>query len=535
LVDADFLDTEAHFTGKRRDGEPFEYNILLNLLKQYLQKIRLSSKASREVREVRDELWDTCIKAANKKRGFYNLSAPTGSGKTLALLGFALQHAKYNNLRRVIMVIPYLSIIEQTAAVYRKAFCEELPEELVLEHHSLVVFNNFKNYHSKLLTQNWDGPFIVTTNVQFLESLFANRPGACRKLHRIAKSVILLDEVQLLPLHLIVPTLIALRHLVDRYGCSVVFSTATQPAFDTFRKYTKIKAKSIANFKSYKNKKVKVLWPKQDYRITWDELAGKISKENQVLCVVNTKRHVLQLVEALRKIGCDDLLVETTNLCPAHRRVVLDKLRQSTKIKRLIATQCIEAGVDIDLPCGFRAMGPFDSIVQIAGRIGREGLSAGWMEVFEPETGGGPPGIYQQATDVTRALLHELGELDIYNSELYKVYFRRLYNLVKPHQRMNKLKQAIDTWDFVGVARHYKVIDNNYVNLLVPYDKNIFNKLLSIAENNKINHAWIQKAQHYSVQVPYHHLSKNFQELSLPKWFALHDSSLYDPVLGLVL
>ena len=260
------------------------------------------------------------------------------------MLQFALVHARQHGLKRIVLVVPYLSIIEQTAREYRKVFAGEL-NHFVLEHHSLAgVGAEQTNSHQhneaerqrRLHSENWDAPIIITTNVQLLESLFSNRPSACRKLHRLRDAVILFDEAQSLPQHLAVPTLAALSHLANDYNTSVVFATATQPAFDMLdsavRKYTisgwqpqEIVPGHADMFRRLE--RVKACWPAQDEALTWDELAAALRNDNsaQVLCVLNLKRHAQALLKTMA--GTEGLFHLSTNLCTAHRRAVLDEVR----------------------------------------------------------------------------------------------------------------------------------------------------------------------------------------------------------------
>ncbi len=254
LVDADFIETEAHFNpahdgsrSYRRSGPDLSADTALEILLTYLEKLALTSNSSMEVRQVRQDLLTACFKAASQPTGLFTLTAPTGAGKTLSMLAFAVKHAELNKLRRIITVIPYLSIIEQTALEYRKVFSSRTKSmgfpDYILEDHSLAGATSSGMEDDgndmevealrsrRLLAENWDAPIIVTTTVQFLESLFSNRSSACRKLHRLAQSVILFDEVQTLPVTLAIPTLATISRLVERYGASVVLSTATQPAF----------------------------------------------------------------------------------------------------------------------------------------------------------------------------------------------------------------------------------------------------------------------------------------------------------------
>ncbi|MCE5218195.1 CRISPR-associated endonuclease Cas3'', partial [bacterium] len=329
LVDADGLDTEAHCNGTadgakqyREAGPTLDAERDLKVLLSHIERLASKSQATEKVNELRADLLEACLKAAKGPQGCFTLSAPTGSGKTLSMLAFALRHALTHGLRRIVMVIPYLSIIDQTVAEYRKVLSQVLaPQELdryLLEDHSLAGTRDGRSdgrpsdeqdNSARLLAQNWDAPIVITTSVQFLESLFANRSRACRKLHRLAGSVILFDEVQTLGSSLAVPTLATLSHLTERYSASVVFSTATQPAFTHLNEAVEWFADSgwqpreivPAELDLFgRARRTHIEWPQRsDQRPSWETLAGELAQVPQVLCIVNLKRHAQALLEAL--------------------------------------------------------------------------------------------------------------------------------------------------------------------------------------------------------------------------------------------
>ncbi len=441
LVDADYLDTEAHFegdgSGKRyRPSWPiFDVPSALQAVLETIRQADSKTTASLNVQRVRRDLLNACIQSADRDSGLFTLTAPTGSGKTLAMLAFALAHAAKHGLNRIIIVIPYLTITEQTARIYRAIFAPRFGTEFVLEHHSLAGVGeehfqqdnegkpgqpSFAERRRRLLAENWDAPLIVTTSVQILESLFSNRPSACRKLHRLQRAVILFDEAQTLPIQLAVPTLAALSHLSATYGSSVVFATATQPAFTHLdNAVKKAHAPSWQPHEIVSNsadlftpmKRVDVTWSSPDEAMKWDTLAEQLAESPQALCIVNLKRHAKTLWE---KLNDANTLHLSTNLCAAHRQDVLATVRTlllANEPVRLIATQCVEAGVDVDFPFVMRAWGPLDAIIQAAGRCNREGRCAGFgeLQVFLPEDEAYPPGGYEQAAQVTKMLFRECG------------------------------------------------------------------------------------------------------------------------------
>ena len=543
LVDADFLDTEAHFDGDangkrfRPEGPKLDTVSALSALDNFMgAAIRNNSHADENVLQAREMLWQEAVNASSASTGLFTLTAPTGSGKTLAMLKFALEHAAANkHLKRIVLVVPFLTIIEQTAKIYRAIF-QDFTEHFVLEHHSLAGLgcenattdaeDNQKNANKRqrrLLSENWDAPIVLTTNVQLLESLFSNRPSSCRKLHNLMDSVILFDEAQSLPQHLAVPTLAALSHLSAAYSSSVIFATATQPAFDTLHQAVAKESSSgwkpdeiALNHPDMFNRleRVKVKWPENGEKTSWAVLTEKLREATQVLCVVNLKRHAAELLEALKDV--DDVFHLSTNQCAGHRRAVLETVRARLKAGqpcRLISTQCVEAGVDIDFPLVYRALAPLESIAQAAGRCNREGRmnaqgKLGEVIVFEPEEETSrrcyPTHAYFQAAEKTRSLLKaHRWKLDINDPDLYREYYRQLYDLTKPESQRKELRDAITARDFAEVARLYKLIDHDAIQILVPWADKLdeFAALSDEAERAGISAKWMRRAQGMSVSI----------------------------------
>ena len=403
LVDADFIETEAHFKGSTpemlgRDVAPeLRPAELLAELKMEIARRTAASTAGTAMQNVRRDLQLACVKAAAWPSGLFTLGAPTGSGKTLAMLRFALEHALAHpgQVRRIVMVVPYLNILDQTAQEYRTLVARAFPGEAdryLLEHHSLAdtrqtdTWDEDRNRRRGMLAENWHAPLVITTSVQFLESLHANRPGACRKLHRFAGAVILMDEVQTIPHKLAILTLATLSRLSERYGTSIVMSTATQPAFDKLDAAVKpfasagwhprdIAPKALGLFDH--PSRTRVMWPLDpEERISWKSAAFELgeSRRSQFLCIVNVKAHALHLMELLK--DAPGLLHLSTNMCPRHREVILREVSESLVAQRpcrLISTQCVEAGVDLDFPEVWRSIGPLEAIAQAAGRCNRHG------------------------------------------------------------------------------------------------------------------------------------------------------------------
>lgn len=536
LVDADYLETEAHFqegkteaAGIRSPGCALEAQKAQEVLDRHLASLAESTNASQQMMRLRADLLGACVKAAGLPQGLFTLSAPTGAGKTLSMLAFALRHALRHNLRRVIVVIPYLTIIEQTARIYRDVFRNEFPQHYIIEHHSLTVTRSDDQptkgeedevtRTERLLAENWDAPIVITTSVQFLESLFANKPSACRKLHRLAQSIILFDEVQTLPAQLAIPTLATLSRLCERYRTSVVFATATQPAFSHLDSGLRtigcgrwapeeIARPSLKLFG--RERRTSLLWPDLDAPSSWEEIARNLAQHEQALCIVNLKRHALTLIRLLREKGADHLLHLSTNMCPAHRQKALSTIRARLNAAQpclLISTQCIEAGVDIDFPVVYRAFGPLEAIAQAAGRCNRNGTRSvpGQVHIFLPEQEGYPPGGYGQAAEATRILLHSMGpgKMDIQDPHIFDHYYRSLYDLTKiaalADGRARELKDAIQRQDFVALANLYRLIPHDTINVLVPYDLEVYEKLASEVRASGLTWEWIRRTRPHAV------------------------------------
>jgi CRISPR-associated endonuclease/helicase Cas3 len=433
LVDADFLDTEAYFDRQRgadRGGWP-PLSALLPVLDAHLDA--KTEAALRDypgmVNETRRDVLAACRARAGHAPGLFTLTVPTGGGKTLASLAFALRHAQTHGLRRVIYAIPYTSIIEQTADVFRGVFSPL--GEVVVEHHSSLPPARETN-RTRLAADNWDAPLIVTTTVQLFESLFAARTSRCRKLHNTAKSVLILDEAQLLPVEFLRPILFALDELMARYGVSVVLSTATQPALMQREGFAGLRAKPCelapepeALRQRLKRTRIERLHDLRR-RVEWPELAALLSAEKRVLCIVDRRDAARDLYRLLPP-GAFHL---SALMCPQHRSEVLaeitTRLADPAAEVRVIATQLVEAGVDLDFPVVFRAAAGLDSIAQAAGRCNREGLlTEGRVVVFRAPLDP-PDGVLRVAARVALPML-ERDDGDPLTHDAFERYFRGLY------------------------------------------------------------------------------------------------------------
>lgn len=424
LVDADFLDTESFMDAARNDQRP-EFPSLKELKKRFDQRLKekVSKVAPTFLNQVRADILEACRIAAQQSSGLFSLTVPTGGGKTLSGTAFAIDHAIRHGKSRVIYVIPFTSIIEQTADVLRKFF----DSDNVVEHHSNIAPD--KEMESPQLTlaaENWDAPVIVTTSVQFFESLYSAKPGRCRKLHNIINSVVILDEAQLLPPELLYPCVEALNRLVLDYGVTVLLSTATQPALPALcqspreiiseptKLYIQLKRTNIV-FPNNLNK------PRD-----WPSLAAELAQHEQVLCIVNTRSDCYKLWKEMPN-GTVHL---SALMCGEHRSRVISEIKDRLlrgESCRVVSTQLVEAGVDMDFPIVYRALAGLDSINQAAGRCNREGKSSipGAVNVFiAPKPA--PTGLLRKGEDTTRELAC-LTDFAPDTPEIFTRYFEKYY------------------------------------------------------------------------------------------------------------
>ncbi len=607
LVDADYLATEAHFDGNaetpyrpRKDGPALDVDRAIASLDGFLAAVRNEHRDS-PLSAARERLRQDCLAASARPQGLFTIFAPTGTGKTLAMLAFALHHAKTHHLHRIVVVLPFLNILDQTAKDYLAIFGEQngFDPRTILEHHSLadhcdrpsldgVADDSDKDGQTppRLLVENWDAPVILTTNVQFLESLMADRPSRCRKLHRLAGSVILCDEVQTLPPDLAVATLATLSRLSDPDGpfrATVVFSTATQPAFDVFNKRiapafaargwqpTEIVNDVPALYGDVAGR-VHVQWRHRE-ALSLNDIASELQKQRQVLCIVNLKRHAASLIASLRERGMNEktgLLHLSTNMCPAHREKALKDVRSRLAHGQpihLIATQCVEAGVDLDFPVVYRALAPLEAIAQAAGRCNRHGRRhLGQVVVFKPQDDRRlyPPG-YEQAVDATESFLNGLsGQVDLDATDILgdpkrlDDYFRRFYLMTgkdsteTDNERV--LLDAVRAGEFDSVAKNYKIIQNDSVRVLVPYVRQV--KVFEQLRDEIINverftpgliRDWIRRASPLAVNLfrpkdsdpitsylaPIQFSHRRTVETREADWFYTLPDVKYDPLLGI--
>jgi CRISPR-associated endonuclease/helicase Cas3 len=521
LVDADFLDTEA-FMDEERSGWRTGYPALAqmdHLLDEFLERL-ISSAPDTPVNAHRKSILDHCIRAADQDPGLFSLTVPTGGGKTLSSLSFALKHALNHGMERIIYVIPFTSIIEQNAAVFR----EVLGDSAVLEHHSNFEAEG-EDRRSRLAAENWDAPLVVTTNVQFFESLFHNRSSRCRKLHNIANSVIILDEAQMLPPTLLKPCIEALRELTENYRASIVLCTATQPALEKREDFAwglenvrEIMPDPPGLYDAFRRTEVSWLGPLSD-----DELAEQLSKQHQVLCIVGTRKHAREVFE---KVSGDSGRYHLTALmCPAHRTERLKTIREALARQEpciVVSTSLVEAGVNVDFPVVYRAAAGLDSIAQAAGRCNREGKMAepGKVFVFMPEPGL-PPGDFRQNAETGEMVARryeDLLSLDAIREYFETLFWRKGDSDLDRYAILDMLREGVGkgNFPFKTVAEIFQLIRDDSAPIIIPYDQ-VAEGLIQGLRYTETPGWFARKLQRYTVQIPPRALS-NMEAAGSVEW-----------------
>jgi len=480
LVDADFLDTESFMSdGKvaRMMGESVEilYDKLLVEISRYREPTRV-------INIKRNEIYTQCIEMAKEEKGLYTLTVPTGGGKTISSIAFALTHAIKHKMSRIIYAIPYTSIIEQNAAEFKRIF----GNENILEHHSNFEYNDSSEAteiekNQKLATENWDASIIVTTNVQFFESLFSCKTSRCRKLHNIANSVIILDEAQMLPLQYLKPCVRCLSELVKNYGCTVVLCSATQPALGA-QFPSEIVSREICRdtdsmynfFKRTRLKKIGM--------VTDEELIIRMNQEKQVLCIVSTRKQAQNLFEGMSGDGCYHL---STLMYPEHRKKILTEIKKRLKEGsscRVISTSLIEAGVDVDFPVVYRSAAGLDSEIQAAGRCNREGrrpVEESFVYIFDPEYKyiKHMPSMLKRPLSITQMIERQYSD-DISSPAAISEYFKLLYQISGNElDSKNIVKRLEDgavqgmSFPFEQISNDFKIIENETYSVIVAIDE----------------------------------------------------------------
>jgi len=521
LVDADCLDTERHFNPDRFAARSVNVSIE-DLWAQFRkdQQALMDRAEPTTVNRRRSDVYEAAAEAAMEPPGFFSMTVPTGGGKMRSAMGFGLRHAKVHDKDRIIVALPYTSIIEQNADVYREIF----GDDVVLEHHSAVRSGAEPGNEEpperwrRLAAQNWDAPIVVTTTVQLLESLFTNHNGRLRKLHRLTNSVVVLDEVQTLPPRLLETTLDGLRELETHYGTSVLLCTATQPSLterpgfpEGLNDVTEIVPDPSGLYDDLRRVEYDV---QVDDSWTWTDVADDLWRQRQAMAVLNTKDDAAAVLDELP--DAPSVLHLSTRLCGAHRRRVLSEVRRRLRdgeAIQLVATQVVEAGVDLSFPRVLRALGPLDSIIQAAGRCNREGeRDAGRVTVFEPADGNTPPGAYRTGRDIAHRLLRADEDFDLHDPMVPRRYFRELYDSRELDPDGVQALRA--EFQFVQVAEQYRLIEDDTTPVVVDYGDGweILDDILATAEHTGFvaRNDW-RRLQPYTVSLYGHAMDEAVQ------------------------
>lgn len=545
LVDADYLDTERFMQpeqSKLRGGKS-SIAELCDKLETHLGNLKMSIPQS-NVNKIRNEVQQYCINASEGDVDFYSLTVPTGGGKTLSSLLWALRHANKNGLKRVIIAIPYTSIITQTASILRSIF----GDDNVLEHHSNINIEDDGHELSKrlkLATENWDYPIIVTTNVQLFESLFSNKPSDCRKLHNLVNSVLVLDEVQTLPMEYLRPIVDTLDTLKRVFNTSILFTTASQPvlsgriecsdpfkSFDALPYIREIVPEGAKLHDRLRRVKLNIDNKPQSY----ENIADKISKYPRVLCIVNTRKDAKEIYSRLPKDGlCFHL---SRMMCPAHVMQVINDIKEALRndsnvIIRVVATQLIEAGVDIDFPVVFRQEAGLDSILQAAGRCNREGkMGICTTYVFSLQNKL-PPGFITQTNNARKNII---GDCDWFSMDTMKEYFKQLHfridNFDKAQIKDLLYKQEMQ---FEAAADNFHMIDDDTISVIINWKESA--ALVKQLQTEGFSYSLMKALAQYSVNVRNQDLKKLIKagaiEEVLEGVLFIRDIGFYDKYIGL--
>lgn len=545
LTDADWLNTESHFK-----PELPQYRVSQTLpieeMTKKLEKEILSKSKEGEINKLRNQSREEVIKKTDMPCGFYSLNLPTGMGKTLTSLDWALRHARINSMKRILIVLPYINIIDQTATILKNIF----GEELVLEHHSAYNENEIANKddeneldvlkkQKRLACENWDYPIIVTTTVQFFESLFSNKPSKCRKIHNIAEAVVIFDEVQTFPKEILMPTLSMLKNVQEVMRTSFLFCTATQPAFEKRENFNGIETITplVDNPSEIFNKTRRVTYHflKNLEPVELTDLLETASDGNcSILTIFNTKKAARNVFETVQNSNCWEKSYHlSTAMCPANRRLVIKNIRCDLENKRKIivcSTQLIEAGVDFDFPCVMREMAPLESIIQSAGRCNRENRlpEYGKVYLFQIKESGMPDKTYQACAQHANNLIqNDINGL--YCHDFFKKYYAQVVDLFVDPDR-NKIIAAQENFDFKTVNDSYCLIPKETEGLFIYYYNEESRRLINSINEYKqfLTRDEYRAMQPYTVQVYRNFIEKNSSHCGmLPQgirvWYGNYD------------
>jgi len=548
LVDADRLDTERFMdieSWKKRGGHS-TLSDLLPRLEAYLCELQQHAPDT-EVNRIRKQVQKQCRMTSSGEKGFYSLTVPTGGGKTLSSLLWAMRHAVVHGMNRIVIAIPYTSIIVQTAGLLKVIF----GEENVLEHHSNFNPDDIKDEEvrdkARLATENWDYPIVVTTNVQLFESMFSNKPSDCRKLHNIVGSVIILDEVQTLPTDYLQPIVDALKSYQNMFGISVLFTTASQPllngliegcnptaTFPGIDNITEIIPQEYALHDRLRRVKLEI----DEIGSTYDEIAERISSHDKVLCIVNTRNDAREIYERLPKDGITIHL--SRMMCPKHVSRAIEKIKialsdNSKGIIRVIATQLIEAGVDIDFPVVYRQEAGLDSVLQAAGRCNREGkLNIATTYVFSLSK---EHILHGNIKDANNARLNMTNVNDWFAPETMTDYFRQLYSRKGTFDKkgIKFLLYNPAGMCFAEAAKSFKLIEETGKTVIINMDDSL--ELVERVKTDGITYSLMKQLSQYSVNIHEQDFNKLLSNGAIEEIvegiYVVNDRAQYDENIGL--
>lgn len=560
VVDADRLNSEE-FGDEEKHHKRGNYPSLEEL-RDRLEKHLSKFEGNSEINKIRNGILTKCKKLANKEGGIFKLTVPTGGGKTLSSMAFAINHAIYNNLDRIIYVIPYTSIIEQNANVFREAFGDL--GFAVVEHHSnfdesRVVKQDDDIQAWELSTENWDAPIIVTTTVQFFDSLFSCKPSRCRKLHNIAKSVVILDEAQMLPTKFLYPSLRALEELSLHYKTTLLLCTATQPALEEREKFKGIKIKEENEIVGNKSEVEELYRHLERVNVTFlekpvtdEELIDKLANNQSVLCIVNTRGKARRLFEMLKNKNCQNLFHLSASMCPEHRFKKIETVKQflsEGKNCTLISTQVIEAGVDIDFPVLFRETTGIDSIAQASGRCNREDKLKYKGKVFVFQFEEGVTRLFKEESECTKEVRRQFPQilsLEAIN-KYFELHFWRKGDELDKKKIIERLKEdALNmNFPFREISNDFSVIDAYSIPVIVPYNQEGKSLISALRDEIKVNfkpdRKTLRRLQRFTVNIYPQSLNEflnksiNYILPDSERFATLENESIYDDDVGIKL
>ncbi len=471
LTDADWLDTESYFLNRPYSSKTIPMDYILEKLNVFIAPWW---DTENEINLLRCEILRSAIQHGDDFPGLFSMTVPTGGGKTISSMAFALNHAVRYGKRRIIYVIPYCSILEQTQSIFEDIF----GKDIITAHYSGAEYASQENVEDRRVfsAENWDAPIILTTAVQFFESIFSNRPGKNRKLHNIAQSVLIFDEAQMLPIPFLRPCLASICELTKNYGCSAVLCTATQPAVGAILKdYAPIcPVRELCPNPEKMYQAFRRVCYTDDGELSDEELTARLREHDQVLCVVNSRRQAQDLYQAL---GDDEGIFHlSTMMTPCDRRRQLSKIRtrlHDGKTCRVISTSLVEAGVDVDFPTVYRALAGLDSIIQSGGRCNREGkrpVSESVVHIFR--TKAKAPRMLEQNIHAAARILRTYKEAD--SPEAIHAYFQFLFYTLKNDQQLDEkaILEHVRKLRFKSAAESFKLIDGADHTVYIPVREN---------------------------------------------------------------